>query len=774
MRVAAARSLPVIKSGKWSQRQPPSRHRRAEGPPRRLAGTLAGLGEMALLAALCVISLLCLHSTYGGTTYLVAGCIGVALGLVVGYGSAAARLPALVAATLAVVAYFAGGLLVPGPRSLDGLVQLAGNGWKQLLTTLPPIGNSGPLVALPFLMGLAAAALGSSLALRMRASFLPLLAPVALLAGAILLGMPTAPTVLLAAASTAAALGWAAIRHQRSRPTVQHGARQTTRAALGIAMLAAAAVGASAIGPAMPLAEANRRLVLRNYVEPPFDLQQYPSPLAGFRKYTRNGALYDTTLFTVRGLPQGAPVRIATMTTYDGLVWATGDPTLTTASTATFQRVGTSITTKGSGTSTRVTVQVSGYDDVWVPTAGPLSRIGFAGSRRKQDAGAFRYNLDTATGVLPPRLQSGESYSMRALVPPAPLDLSRFSPYGSPEISADYTAFVGSAIGQWTNGVNGVWPQVMAIARHLREVGKYSDGTGDEAQYLPGHSIGRLTAFLNGRQLVGDDEQYAATFALMADYLGVPARVVLGAQPESGGVVKGKDVHAWVEVHVADGSWQQIPTEQFMPDTSKRPDNIPPQQQQNSAAAVVPPPNAVRPPSNIENPDQQQSRVDRRKNDKTQQRHEGFQIPRGLLVAGTYGGPPLLFVVIAALSIMGLKAWRRRRRRLRGAPASRVAAGWRELVDHARDLGRHVPGGQTRREDALALGPLGLEPLAASADAVVFGPGHPPPESAVWYWTEVARMRKQMTHGLGPWRRLRVAVSLRSLRTPRPPIRVPN
>jgi len=60
---------------------------------------------------------------------------------------------------------------------------------------------------------------------------------------------------------------------------------------------------------------------------------------------------------------------------------------------------------------------------------------------------------------------------------------------------------------------------------------KYSDGAGDEAQYLPGHSIGRLTTFLTGIQLVGDDEQYAAIFALMTNFLGVPARVVLAPSP---------------------------------------------------------------------------------------------------------------------------------------------------------------------------------------------------------------------------------------------------
>ncbi len=738
--------------------------------PKRRA--VAQLGDLVLLAALCVLAILVLRTTYGGTGYLISGGAGVATGLVLSYGAAALGVPALVVAVATVGAYFLVGLAVPGPRSLGGLASLAGNGWKQLLTTLPPIGDSGPLLGIPFLLGLVAATLGGSLALRCKPSFAPLRAPAALFAATILLGMPTAPTLLLGASFVAIALGWASLRYHRTRPTVQHGARQTTRLALGLAMLAVAAFGASAIGPGLPLAKANTRVVLRNYVHPPFDLQQYPSPLAGFRKYTKNGPLYDKTLFSESGLPEGAPLRIATMTSYDGKVWGTGDPTLTTASTATFQRVGTSITTGGSGVRAGVTVHVEpGYVDAWVPTAGELSKIRFSA---KGDGGAFRYNLATDTGVVPEGLHSGDTVTMNALVPPAAPDTSHATPFGTPELSPDVLAFLADAVGKWTNGVTGTWPQVLAIARHLRETGKYSDGAGDEAQYLPGHSIGRLTAFLSGPQLVGDDEQYAAIFALMANYLGVPTRVVLGALPEPGGVIKGKDVHAWVEVHVADGDWLEIPTSEFMPDTSKKPDKIPPQEQQNTSAAVVPPPNAVRPPSSLDSPDQQQTRVDHRTSNNHPAASGGFHIPRAVILAGTYGGLPLLALACACLTIVGLKGVRRRRRRKRGPPSTQVAAGWREIVDYARDLGRPVPAGQTRTEDAHTLGQFGLAPLAASADAVVFGPGQPSPSAAAWYWSEIERTRKQIGREMTRWQRLRAAISLRSLRAPARPVRVSN
>lgn len=118
------------------------------------------------------------------------------------------------------------------------------------------------------------------------------------------------------------------------------------------------------------------------------------------------------------------------------------------------------------------------------------------------------------------------------------------------------------------------WAAVTAAAEFMRTSGAYSDGTSpSDARYLPGHSAGRLTAFLTDpKQIVGNDEQYAATFALVANQLGMPARVVLGAVVPEGGTVRGQDVHAWVEVHDASGEWLAVPSTVFMPDRSKRPD----------------------------------------------------------------------------------------------------------------------------------------------------------------------------------------------------------
>ena len=58
----------------------------------------------------------------------------------------------------------------------------------------------------------------------------------------------------------------------------------------------------------------------RTEIVPPFDIAQFPSPLAGFRKYTEpnDAKLYDTELMRVTGAPAGTPLRFATLDYYDG------------------------------------------------------------------------------------------------------------------------------------------------------------------------------------------------------------------------------------------------------------------------------------------------------------------------------------------------------------------------------------------------------------------------------------------------------------------------
>jgi hypothetical protein len=132
----------------------------------------------------------------------------------------------------------------------------------------------------------------------------------------------------------------------------------------------------------------------------------------------------------------------------------------------------------------------------------------------------------------------------------------------------------------------------------------------------------------------------------------------------------------------------------------------------------------------------------------------------------TYVGGPLLLVALLLGAVLALKAWRRHRRRSADSVSARFVGAWRELVDHARDLGQPVPLGPTvtRREQSVGIVSGQAGSLARRADSFVFGPSAPAEAAAATYWESVDAERRAMSQEVGTWQRVRAAVSLRSLR----------
>ena len=80
---------------------------------------------------------------------------------------------------------------------------------------------------------------------------------------------------------------------------------------------------------------------------------------------------------------------------------------------------------------------------------------------------------------------------------------------------------------------------------------------------------------------------------------------------------------------------------------------------------------------------------------------------------------------------------------------------WRELVDHARDLGQVVPLGPTvtRREQSVGIVSGQAGTLARRADSFVFGPSAPEAAAAATYWESVDAERRAMSQEVGRWQR---------------------
>ena len=256
--------------------------------------------------------------------------------------------------------------------------------------------------------------------------------------------------------------------------------------------------------------------------------------------------------------------------------------------------------------------------------------------------------------------------------------------------------------------------KVLALAGYLRENGRYSNGGGAQSVITAGHGAGRLTTFLEGKQIIGDDEQYAATMALLANAVGVPARVSLDGTVEPGGAVYGRDVRADVELDTAEYGWVTLPASQFTgtksPQLKQQKVSPPPQ-----PVKVVPPRRGDTAPVASANSSNAVSRTAATPHDAT-----GFALPAIVVTLLTYGGTPVAALAAIAAALVALKALRRRRRRRAGPPAARVAGAWRELTDLGRDLGiaaRAPEAASGQAASVPASGALTRRELAAHAEA---------------------------------------------------------
>ena len=729
------------------------------------------LVDLGFAAALVSIALVGMRTGFLGVEWVVAAWVGLLLGLVIGHLAGAFRWMALttflvLAATylllggpVAVRDHLVGGVL-PTPRTFLDLGTWAVTGWKQWLTLLPPVDARGPVVALPWLAGLLGGAVTLGVARRWASVPLSAVAPVALLAGSIWFGTLQPAALLLQGVGFSAVLvAWLVVRAHRSRPPVQNGAGRGVRLATGAGLaLVALAAGAFA-GPLLPGTSAvERREVVRTELVPPLDVSQFPSPLPGFRRYTEpnDAKLYDEVVLRVAGLPTGGLVRFATLDRYDGLVWGAADRT---ADGVPFQQVGSRIAASTSGGRTAdvdVTVPDGGYRGTWLPTVGDPTRIEFSGPRADELASELWLNTETDTAVVPAGLAGGETYSMTAVLPPTPAaELPEDLDVASGASTGVDTDFLDARIDAWTSRADGgAWSRLRAFATAMRTEGTYTDGgtpNSFEKVYLPGHAVSRLVRFVGSTKLAGNDEQYAATLALVGQRLGIPSRVVMGAAPEANGDVRGRDVHAWVEVQRADGTWFALGASTFVPDRDKTPSEQQLKTEEQKVGAQVPPPAGVSPPSVLQGPDQAQNATD-----VTKRKKNPFDVtawPWWLQVLA--GIATLALLAALYLLVVGrLKARRRRLHATLGPVPGRAAWVWRDLVAEARSLGVAVPRGVTRREQASA---LGADPsaVAASVDTVVFGPGQGDPEATDRLHTEAEAARATLRAEVGRWARLR-------------------
>ncbi|WP_156891276.1 transglutaminaseTgpA domain-containing protein [Agromyces subbeticus] len=786
----------------------------AAQPSTRLFPSRAWL-DVVILSILSLLGVIGYETSFGDHNFLLAGVGGLVVGTGFGVLGYVLRLGVLTNVLAAMLGYFLFGsvLTMPGQslfgflpslETLAGLALGAVWGWADIVTLQTPVEAPYYIPVVPYFATWLVALIGTMLASRwlvtkrtpLRASVL-LVGPALLFLSGILLGTDEAYFAgVRGVAFAAIALIWLGWRRRAVASASDDGASRLQRRKLmgtGILVTGAVLVGAlagTALAPTQP-----DRFVLREEITPPFDPLAFPSPLAGFRAYTKD--LADTPIFTATGLEPGDVIRLASMDAYDGKLWNVAGPDDMASTDGGFSLVGETIPLPKlmrPGAERTAEIEVSAYDDVWLPGVGYPTRLVFDDRTSSDRAGDLRYNPSTGTAVLTSGVSDGYRYTIDATTqkgiddadlvdtPAARLDLPPVE--NTPDV---VVAKAQELAGTAETPIE----QLRAIEKALKTQGFLSHGlASDSVPSRAGHGADRMIELFTRSQMIGDEEQYASAMALMARYLGYPSRVVMGFAPEIGDdaesvEVVGDDVTAWVEVAFEGVGWvsfQPTPDETDIPqDQTPKPKSEPQPQ--------------VRQPPRSDNEDEDLLTAVEIDDSDDEKKDQGFIIPVWAWITAGAVGIPLLLFFGTMFVIAAIKARRRRRRRTKGSGDRRVAGAWDELTDEFAELGFEVPRVGSRRQVASSLedqlraqglgdvparhtdtGPvrvvradspassIRIMPLADATDRAVFG-GHEVDEAVVEQtWSEVIESVGLVRAASGRLRRLFSRFRIRSKR----------
>ena len=566
-------------------------------------------------------------------------------------------------------------------------------GWARLLSTVLPAPTGSEVEVLAFVVAGAAGAVGAELALRGRGAAAPAV-PAVLALLATRMATQGVPDSRLTGAAVAVALLAGTLAMARA-PVI--------RPAVGLPAVVAAALVAAAAVPALPWAEAR----------PPFDpraLRSVPpveggtvNPLARLRAWEADPA---QILFRTR-LSEAATLRLAVLDRYDGSRFYAA-PRFTTAGSALPPPAPNDPAAGGPTRSVTADVVIAGLDGPWVPAPDRPTRV---------SGPAVAVDPETGVLVAPGGVKPGQRYRVTAVVPTdLPARVTGAAPAGAEQVGPAAAASppgLPAELSDLASEVAGDASDTPLVRLgRLQEL--FRTGFREDPASPPGHSLSRLSAFLDPADRVGSTEQVAAAFAVLARSLGYPARVVVGFRLFGGGQfdVRGEHARAWPEVALAGAGWVPFdprPRRGARAGTDRRP----PEAEDVTPAEPVPdpPPPSTPAPS----PPQQPAPA---------------PAGRAWLPALIPGILVLAAAALGLVTVGGLKRRRRRARRTAPEPEARVRGAWAEAADRLVERGLGRPPSRTPRDAARAVAEVSGAATAPLADlgevaerAAFAGPG---------------------------------------------------
>ena len=469
----------------------------------------------------------------------------------------------------------------------------------------------------------------------------------------------------------------------------------------------------------------------------------------------------DFPMFTVKA-ERGSYWRLITLDQFDGTVWS---PSQTRVTGPFRGSVAGDLEPGAPRRRLDQQVRLARLGGVWLPAATAPVEVQFEDGKRvlaNEPGGAFS---------IQGRWRAGNEYVVRSDEPaPTAAELRR---------EQDYTDFglerylalprrLDPRVGQIAEDIAGdagtPYDQALTLQDWLREPGRFRyDLNAPQLRQAGGDQLVRFLTDVRA----GYCEQFSAAMAAMARTLGIPARVAVGFTPgtlgEDGYEVTANDAHAWPELFFNGVGWIRF-------EPTPRSDQVSDPSWATAAGRASPTSTTVAPgPAATPTPTPGQS-VQR---NQVEQEQGGAGSGSS---GGGAGGRLVLLAVAAGVALVAvaavplLKGARRAGRRRRAAgPGDAVGAAWRNLAGWLDDVGLGRRPAETPARWAGRVGAAhrsAAAPMAALTDAfvaVAYGHAEPSPDAVAQADRDAKATRAAVAAELGWRRRVRAALSLRTL-----------
>ncbi|UUZ61850.1 DUF3488 and transglutaminase-like domain-containing protein [Nocardioides sp. B-3] len=320
------------------------------------------------------------------------------------------------------------------------------------------------------------------------------------------------------------------------------------------------------------------------------------------------------------------------------------------------------------------------FESSWLPTTPQVSKMTVIGD--------WRYDLSTMDFMNTDGDTAADmTYSFTGVeVEPDPALMDN-SVSGAASVRAVYTEVPGSISSEIRTPAASVTADEVTRFRKARALQQWfrEDGGFEYSDQRIDDDPGSLAAFLDESGRVGYCEQFAASMAIMARIIGIPARVAVGfpeATPAGANQYEfsAHDLHARPELYFPGAGWVR-----FEPTPGARAETVPPYTSAELApiASESPSTSAAVPDDQL--PDRGAS-PDASNGSETD---EESSLPRATIVLVT-------LVVLLLVALVLLPSFVRRQRRDRRLLGD-IEELWLELRDHAVDPGHGWPHGRSPR-----------------------------------------------------------------------------